>query len=232
MVVQSADAAIANANAYTSCDPGMCLKYVRTWLEIPSMYGSAAEAWAAAEHRHKGDREPPRGAPLFWTGGSKGYGHIALALATSMRSTDVPATGKVGNDDGSFPRTQWGHTYAGWAEDVNGILIPYLTGGAAAADDWRASGDVYVDKLHQGQHDSDSVARLRWRLDNHPDLQGSGHRPGYGNDYGQQVVEAVRYWQRNIAGGGAGINGPTDGTSMSNPQANSLFGDTYTVHEK
>jgi hypothetical protein len=234
MVVQTANEAVGNADAYGSCEPGMCLKYVRTWLEIGSSAADAIGAWNAAKHRHPGDKHPPKGAPVFWKSGSggSGHGHIAIVRGGNMRSTDIPSSGKVGNDDGSWPRIHWGQTYLGWTEDLNGILIPYLR---PAEADWRASGEVYVEKLHQHQQDSQSVSRLRWRLEHHPDLPNS-HDPGLGTasttgaTYGIEVLEAVRYWQRNICA--ADVPGPRDGTSMSNAQANRLFGEAYEVIEE
>lgn len=227
MVVQTANEAVANADAYGTCEPGMCLKYVRTWLEIPSSAADAIGAWNAAAHKHPGDKHPPKGAPVFWKSGAggSGHGHIALVRGSVMRSTDIPSSGKVGNDDGSWPRIHWGQTYLGWAEDLNGILIPYL---GTAGSKW-ATGEVYVAKLHHGQTNSDSVARLCYRLTHHPQMPGS-HRPTtQTSDYTQDILEAVRYWQRNIA---PQVNGPSDGTSMSNPQANTLFGVNYTVVNK
>lgn len=225
MVVQSAQAAIDNANRYTACEPAMCLKYVRTWLEIPSLAGTAYEAWQGAKHKHPGDRNPPDGAPVFWKSSptGSGAGHIALVRKTDMRTTDKPSSGHVNNDEGSWPREAWGQTYLGWAEDLNGVLIPYL------GDDWRASGDVYVSKLHRGQHDSDSVSRLRYRLTNHAHMP-EAHQPGYGADYGEKVADAVKYWLKSIDKQ-HGEGGPTDGSELTNPQANRLFGDNYTVIE-
>jgi hypothetical protein len=232
MVVQNADKAVQNANSYSHCDPGYCLKYVRTWLEIGSRDPDAATAWRNAHHKHAGDRHPPRGAPIFWTGGSSGHGHIALAKGDVMRSTDVPAMGVVGNDDGSHPHDVWGLTYVGWAEDLNGVDIPYLAGGGSSASPW-AAGAVYVEKLHHKQQDSDSVARLSYRLIHHPKMPASHRPPHLVHNYSQEIVEAVRYWQRNIAQGGAGAaHPPRDGSSVSNPQANALFGDSYTVYEE
>ena len=223
MVVANAEAAIDNANAQSHCDPGYCLKYTRTWLGIGSYEADAADAWRNAIGKHPDDKHPPKGAPVFWLGGTSGHGHIALAKADNMRSTDIPSMGVVGNDPGDWPRRMWGLEYVGWAEGFNGTRIPWL-----GKSPW-ASGDVYVAKLKQGQQKSDSVSRLRHRLDNHPEMPGS-HRPGEGAGYGEQCVEAVRHWQRNIMP--KGINGPTDGTSLSNPQANQLFGDNYKVIEK
>lgn len=226
MVVQTPNEAINNADATKSCDPGMCLSYVRKWLEIPSGAPTAFDAWQAANHKHPGDKHPPKGAPVFWKSGpgGSGAGHIALVRGNNMRTTDKSSAGQVANDDGTWPRTHWGQSYLGWTEDLNGVKIPYL------GDPWQASGDVYVAKLHDGQQDSDSVARLCYRLIHHPDMPGSHRPPKQVRSYNQEVLEAVRYWQRNIAP--SDLAGPTDGSAMSNPQANRLFGDSYTVHNK
>lgn len=227
MVVKSAQEAIDNAMSYTRCDSGMCLKYVRTWLEIPALAGTAYEAWQAAKHKHPGDTNPPDGAPAFWksSASGSGAGHITLVRHTDMRTTDKSEATYVANDPGSWPRERWGQTYLGWTEDLNGVDIPYLR----EVEDWRASGDVYVEKLHRGQQDSDSVSRLRYRLQNHAHMPTS-HRPGYGADYGEKVQRAVKYWQHHLDP--QRPKGPQDGAEMDNGQANRLFGDNYAVIEE
>lgn len=228
MVVKNAQAAIDNANAQSTCDPGYCLKYTRTWLGIGSKENDAADAWKNAIGKHKGDKHPPKGAPVFWTGGSEGHGHIALAKANNMRSTDLPSSGVVGNNDGSGPRSKWGLTYVGWAEGFNGVRIPYLGDG----NDWRAGGDVYVSKLKKGQTDSQSVSRLRYRLQNHAKIP-EGRKPGLGSSskegasYGADVVDASKWWMQNEWKESHGT-----GENWNNEQANALFGDNYTVHNE
>lgn len=226
MVASNADEATDNAKSYSNCEPGYCLKYVRTWLEIGSQQPSAIEAWENANHKHEG-RNPPRGAPCFYKGGN--YGHIVLALnnresdgVQMVRTTDAPSSGKVTTQTISWCENNWGYRYLGWTEDLNGIWIPWLK---EEQPDWRASGKVYVEKLHKGQQDSDSVSRLRYRLENHKDIP-NDKKPGYGADYGDKVVTAVKWWQRN--------HGWPDGEgeSMGNKQANKLFGDNYTVIEE
>lgn len=231
MVAQTAQEAKDRANRQTRCIPGYCLQYTRTWLDIPSRDGSAAVAWSNALGRHPGDRTPPAGAPMFWLGGSRGYGHIALSMngtEHTFRGTDMPGPGVVSTQDNDWISTHWSSmSYAGWAEGFNGILIPYLS---KPESEW-ASGDVYVSKLHHGVQDSDSVARLCYRLRHHEKMQGSGHKPPHQvRNYGDEIVEAVRYWQRNVMA--HDVKGPTDGTSLSNPQANRLFTDAYHVIEK
>jgi hypothetical protein len=230
MVVQNAQQAVDNANRYTTCDIGMCLKYSRTWLEIGSQQPDAASAWRNALGKHAGNRIPPKGAPVFWTGGSQGYGHIALCVNPTdakIRSTDVTYGGVVGTVLLSWFDSHWRSlTYAGWAEGFNGIWIPYLKGNQPE-EDWRASGKVYVEKLVRGQHDSDSVSRLRYRLQNHAKMPDS-KKPGYGADYGEKVAEAVEHWLNNIDPQ-EGKGGPKDGSQVNNGPANRLFGDNYEV---
>lgn len=232
MVAQNAEDAVANARSYKTCRPGQCLMYSRTWLEIGSANPTAAAAWANAVYRHAGDRSVPKGAPVFWTGGSRGYGHIAIVVSPGdnpiIRSTDVTYAGVVNEAPLSWFDAHWTSLhYAGWAESLNGVTIPWLhTKDTGSQYD---HGDVYVEKLHKGQQDSVSVGRLSYRLMHHAQMPNS-HRPEkIWRKYNDDMVEAVRYWQRNI---NPDVNGPDDGTSMSNPQSNALFGDNYKVIEK
>ena len=234
MVAQTPSDAVANANGYTTCKPGLCLAYSRTWLEIGSRDPSAAAAWHNADRRHPGDRSVPKGAPVFWLGGSRGFGHIALCTgpgeSPSIRSTDVQSSGRVSTVPLSWFDSHWPSLhYAGWAEDLNGILIPYLDDDPGASRSRWAHGDVYVAKLQARQRDSDSVARLCYRLSHHSRMP-SSHRPRrVWRGYNVDVVEAVRFWQRRVR---PNVPGPDDGTSLSNRQANVLFGPNYEVHEK
>jgi hypothetical protein len=125
MTAGSGDAALSNARQIGSYAQGMCLKYVRAeaW-RIGSLYGSAIDAWYGAVKRHPGDRNPPTGAPMFYSGGQ--YGHIVIdnAKADGMRSTDNPSSGRVGETDVDWPVRAWGQTYLGWTEDLNGVDLP------------------------------------------------------------------------------------------------------------
>lgn len=123
MTAKNADAAVANANGYSSYDVGMCLKFVRgpCW-EVGSFYGSAIDAWNGAAKKHPGDRNPPKGAPCFYSGGS--YGHIVIAKGGGMRSTDCQSSGRVSDADLSWPEVNWGDDYLGWTEDLNGVDLP------------------------------------------------------------------------------------------------------------
>jgi hypothetical protein len=193
-MVYSLHRAVNNALADTSDEPGLCLKQVRIWYGLPARYTSAASAWQRAKLRIKDDRIPPRGAPVFWTGGSKGFGHIALSLGNGrIRSTDVAGSGGVGTVSIDFPAQHWGLHYAGWTADLNAVVIPDLVE-LYVERSWGA-GDVYLDKLHFGQRDSDSVRRLQRVLNGIklPDA-GKPRLPITGN-YLEMTDAAVRAWQ-------------------------------------
>lgn len=225
MVAQTAAKAVANANATSTCIPGYCLKYTRGWLEIGPKEVSAAKAWYAADRKHAGDKKPPAGVPVFWTGGSQGYGHIALSLGNGMiRTTDRP-TGRVGTVELGYIQTYWGQKYMGWTEDLNGVLLPFLAG---SGDSQWAGGDVYVEKLKNGQKDSDSVARLRYRLRHNRGIPAE-RAPKQGRVYNDNVADCVKFWQTTVV---KGTPGPKDGEWLSNQQARVLFGPNYVVHPK
>jgi hypothetical protein len=222
MVAQTAAVAVARALATHTCQEGYCLAYTRTWLDIAPVSPDAKDAWDKCINKHPGDRNPPRGAWVYYSGGSEDHGHAALSLGWGkIRSTDEMDSGEVATVDLEYIEEDWGLEYEGWGEDLNGVPIPFL------GPNPFASGLVYVSKLHYNQMDSDSVSRLRWRLMHHDRLPDE-LRPGYGNDYGPKVKAAVNYIQNKVM---PQIHGPHDGTELSNPQANALFGSTYEVIE-
>lgn len=140
MTARDGDAAVANARRFDTYAVGMCLQFVRGegW-EIGALYGSAIDAWHGAMDRHPGDRNPPRGAPCFYSGGQ--YGHIVLCTEPGkdprrMRSTDAPTSGRVSEQDLSWPEQAWNDDYLGWTGDLNGVDLP-LGGDEMNDDDWK-----------------------------------------------------------------------------------------------
>ena len=106
--------------------PGMCLQQVHDWAGIPARYPDASTAWRNANDRHR-DRNPPRGAAVYWTGGSRGFGHIAISLGRGrIRSTDAGGSGRVATRTiGWFDRNWTSLRYAGWSWDINEVTIPH-----------------------------------------------------------------------------------------------------------
>lgn len=187
----SASTALTRARAKVghSNRVGYCLAEIRALYDIPSRYGDASTAWANAVGKHTST--PPPGAPVFWTGGSHGHGHIAIMdVGGYIISTDAPSNGRWGRVPLSWPAQRWGHRYVGWAEGFNGARIPGLPPAAAT---------VRLADLHYGMRDSNSVKALQAALNRHnlsPDLPVTGNfldqtdaavrlcqqRHGYGHD--------------------------------------------------
>lgn len=135
MVVSSADEAMANARKTTTNDPGMCLWYTQEWCETPHVYPDATAQWEAATKKHPGDRNPPAGAPVSWTGGSKGHGHSALSVGGGrVRTIDQQSSGKTTEVPLGEIEDDWGLTYKGWHEDLGGVDLPYLVGDTAPSN--------------------------------------------------------------------------------------------------
>ena len=125
-MVYNAEQTAKNAEQDASNDPGYCLQQCRIWAGINSMYADAATAWRNTNDRYPGNRQPPRGAAVYWTGGSKGYGHIAISLGNGkVRSTDAGGSGRVATVDLGWVESHWGLPYAGWAWDINEVTIPH-----------------------------------------------------------------------------------------------------------
>ena len=123
MTASSGHQAHLNGDAVTRYDQGMCQKFVRDacW-RVPSLYGSAIDAWNGSTQKHPGDRNAPEGAPMYYKGGA--YGHAVLNQKTDskrIRTTDAPSAGQVSDQDVSWPEDHWGYTYLGWTGDINGV---------------------------------------------------------------------------------------------------------------
>jgi hypothetical protein len=125
-MVYAAEQCARNAMNDRTNSPGYCLQQTRMWCGINARYGDAATAWRNTNDRHPGNRNPPRGAAVYWTGGSKGYGHIATSLGGGkVRSTDAGGSGKVATVDLGWVERRWGLKYAGWSWDINEVTIPH-----------------------------------------------------------------------------------------------------------
>lgn len=86
----------------------------------------AVDMWKASKVRHPGDRHPPLGVFVFWSGGSKGHGHVAPTVTSNgvVRSTDWPSAGVVGMTTIDAIDRAWpSMTYLGWTEDLYGNPI-------------------------------------------------------------------------------------------------------------
>lgn len=126
--------AVTRALASRTYPRAMCYRWTREIFGLPAVGdvdgdgdADAVDGWKAARHRHPGDRNPPVGVPVFWSGGSNGNGHAAVTVPGGVRSIDVGpgGFGTVGTVDLGWFERQWNLTYLGWSEDLGGVRIPY-----------------------------------------------------------------------------------------------------------
>jgi cell wall-associated NlpC family hydrolase len=98
------------------CAVGSCLHFVRTCYSAPGGVHDAALWWAHAPHRHPGDLHAPAGAPVAWTGGRDGFGHVGISDGMgNIIGTDFPKSGHIGRVPISHVGGGSLH-FAGWAE--------------------------------------------------------------------------------------------------------------------
>jgi hypothetical protein len=178
---------------------GLCLAFARSCYGVPARHRSAATAWAAARRR-RGDRKAPLGAPVWWTGGAKGYGHVALSRGDgTVWSTDVRRRGKVDVVPIGAITKAWGLSFGGWSADLNGAVVVPAVGldavrAAARTDPAAAQGhaahgaDVLL--VERALADEGLLA-LRW-------VDGS---------FGTQAVAAYRRWQQRLGYRGTDADG-------------------------
>lgn len=129
--------AVARAKASTTNEPGMCQKWTRLIFGAPSVGdvdrdgdADAVDGWKSENLKHPGDRNPPIGVPVAFSGGSHGNGHRAVVIGRNgvLRSTDmngkVFSKGHVGTTTIADCERVMGVKYLGWSEDISGIPIP------------------------------------------------------------------------------------------------------------
>ncbi|MEO7018354.1 MAG: hypothetical protein ABI067_17740 [Leifsonia sp.] len=137
MSIRSARDALAAT--YTTAEPSpntpdgpQCLRWV--WICYGSVQSNlpplasvafAKQGWIYSKMQHPGDRNPPAGAPLYFSGSD---GHICIATGNGegARSTEWP-WGHVGDTSISAIERAWGRTYYGWTGDMLGHPIQFDT---------------------------------------------------------------------------------------------------------
>jgi hypothetical protein len=139
MTIRTREQAVEVAMAQDRNTPGTCQLSTRGWFNAPSAGDQdkdgdydAVDGWVSepTAARHPGDRNPPPGVPLSFSGGSKGYGHRCISRATggNARSTDMSngryAKGITGNATIPEIERSMGVHYLGWSETIDGQPIP------------------------------------------------------------------------------------------------------------
>lgn len=140
--------AFQSANADDPFDAGMCKQRTRmAYLVESDGSNDATEAWGRTKHRIPvSGKDAPRGALLWWTGGSAGHGHVAIADGKGgVWSVDVKRTGYW--DHVPFAEIQdWASSlrWAGVSRDIDGKLVVPIP----SAPEKPSSGPVALPTLH------------------------------------------------------------------------------------
>lgn len=109
---------------HTFVGVGYCLKNQRTAFGVGPLYMSASESWGAADvkHRVSSGKACPRGVLVYWTGGSQGYGHIALSVGGGLCLTnDFAGAGYFSAARIDDITSRWGQTFGGWSPFCNDV---------------------------------------------------------------------------------------------------------------
>lgn len=126
--------AVARARTHTTWQVGYCLNHVWDCLTRQTKsYGlyDANAGWNATTLRRY-DKNPPAGAPVYWSGYQ--HGHIAISVGGGrVRSTDCPTNGRVSElAIADIPKRWPGLTYRGYGLDFAG---DWISGIAPQEDD-------------------------------------------------------------------------------------------------
>lgn len=199
MAHRSVKAALGWARSHRSFDSGMCLRFVRMCYNVPAKERSAAIAWSKTKYRHKST--PPRGVPVWWTGGSRGFGHVAISDGDGyVISTDCGGKGRVGRTSITHITRTWGQSYRGWTEDINGVRVYVSSGSKPSTPVLDASA---VAKLFRQGKKSDAVLVVQRALAVEVGLDYSSG-PGVP---GPRTRAAYQKWQRRLGFRGADADG-------------------------
>jgi hypothetical protein len=175
---------------------GQCLATVRKYYNVGSKYGTAALSWQHAAHKHFSNdgRDAPRGAPVWWTGGSRGAGHVAISVGGGLcLSTDWARRGKIDYAHINEITSRWGLDYKGWTREINDVVV------------WQPTPPretVRLRNLKPGKR-NDDVLKVKRVL----------HRKGYGGflvnskKFGFGLKRAYAKYQRRLGYSGSDANG-------------------------
>jgi hypothetical protein len=197
-MTRTGNAAVAYGLSHDHWATGMCQQFVRSCFDVGPHYGSAIAAWNGADHKHRvaHGAQVPRAVPVFWSGGSKGFGHVALSIGGGLcRSTDWPSSGRVGTVAIDTITANWHEHFLGWTEDINTVRI-WSPGIAPAPVD----NTVALHNLVPGARNHD-VEQLQQRL-----TSKGIHVPATGY-FGPITRDAVHKWQYKLGYRGADANG-------------------------
>lgn len=147
-------------------DLGWCKREAREAYLIESDGSDdAAEAWDRADYKHTDGTTAgiPRGAFVWWLGGSEGHGHVAISAGHGLCWTvDFlrPGMWDLAAIDNVAQRWSALH-FAGWSEDIDGVRVDLSS--PAAAPKRHPDADRVLEIAHKHRDAPVSLRRLKWR---------------------------------------------------------------------
>lgn len=150
----------------TPFDVGYCKRETREAYAVPSD-GSldAAEAWDRTDHRHPTTITAaiPRGAIVWWEGGSDGHGHVAISAGNGLCWTvDFHRDGMWDLASLEEINRRWTNLrFVGWSEDIDGVRVLQVPPPAAARKHPDADKVLAIAAEHRDA--KVAVRRLKWR---------------------------------------------------------------------
>jgi hypothetical protein len=206
-MTRTGDAAVHWALAHSSWHPvGTCLIFVRSAFDRPAGTPSATAAWNRAVHKHRVSHgsQVPRAVPVLWTGGSHGFGHVAVSLGNGLcRSTDWPSAGRVSTVAIDTITRSWRSLrFQGWSEDLNGGRVWTPRPNPPMPDN-----TVALHNLRPGDRNND-VKQMQQRL------SAKGCSVPATGFFGPLTREAVKKWQAKLGYRGKDADGIPGKTSM------------------
>lgn len=173
-MVYNRTTAAARAMKSTTNEPGMCQKWTRQIFGAPSVGdvdrdgdADAVDGWKSETQVHPGDRNPPIGVPVAFSGGRHGNGHRAISLGGGrLRSTDMDGSrfskGHVGTTTIADCERVMGVKYLGWSPTISGILIPKAASTPPPATKPVDNVSYILDVSHH-QFDSGFTLGMAWK---------------------------------------------------------------------
>jgi hypothetical protein len=217
MAHRSLQSALSWARAQDKFETGMCLRFVRTCYKVDSKYASAAIAWSKTRYRHSS--VPPKGVPVWWTGGTRGFGHVAISDGGGyVISTDTGGKGRVGRTSIRHITNAWSQTYRGWTEDINGVRV--FTSAISKASTAVLDASVVAGKFQNGARNDAAVLVVQRALAAEVGLDYSSG-PGTA---GPRTKAAYKKWQQKLGFTGADADGIPGFVSLSRLGAKRGFG--------
>lgn len=104
---------------------GFCLRETRRLYGVPALYDSASEAWSRTRKRvSAADVVDEPGVLVWWVGGSRGFGHVAIATGDGYcYSVDIRRSGYFDRVPIGTITREWNLTFAGYSRDINGVQV-------------------------------------------------------------------------------------------------------------